>query len=297
VKAPLPENDTRPRFIYLLTNKKNGKQYVGQSVDVDSRWRGHKLASKQDLPEMIIDRAIKKYGADGFTWEVIAGCRNLDDINNTENLLIKQYGCQIPNGYNVSPGGMQAPVHEKTRRLISKAHKGKHHSPETEFRKGHKPSPETIERAAAANRGRAPWNKDTNGVMKANETSFKFGQSSWLKGTNGIVDWGFQEGHTTTRGRKWVIDEDGNNHLVPPEESHNYESGMPQECQKNTFQSGENHPGAKLKSEQVLEIVRLYQAKLATQDELAMCFNVSKPCIKRIVYGQTWSHLTGIQKK
>lgn len=259
MKAPLPENDTRPRFIYLLTNKKNGKQYVGQAVDVNDRWYKHKGTIKQELPEMIIDRAIKKYGADGFVWEVIACCRTLSDVNETENLLVKQHDCQIPKGYNVSPGGGQAPVHERTRRLISKAQKGEHHSPETEFKKGHKPTTEVIERIAAANAGRIPWNKGTEGAMKPNSGSFSPGHTTWNKGTAGVmVAW--------NKGLQG-LDVD--------------------------YVRGSKHPLSVLNEEQVLEIVKLDRQNTRAQN-IADQFNVKLTTIYSILQGRRWSHLTGI---
>ena len=103
---------TRIYYLYCITNKTNGKIYIGQSVDPDSRWRAHGDKLLQEETPMLISRAIKKYGNDAFEFEVIAGCKNWEDANDIETLLVQQYDSQTPNGYNVAPGGINAPKSE-----------------------------------------------------------------------------------------------------------------------------------------------------------------------------------------
>lgn len=56
--------------IYRITNKINGKSYIGQSVNIKNRWYVHK-ATKDDYP---IHRAIRKYGKNNFSWEILEEC-------------------------------------------------------------------------------------------------------------------------------------------------------------------------------------------------------------------------------
>lgn len=49
--------------IYKITNKINGKVYIGQSVDIDKRKREHLNNYKRDeIKHYILYRAINKYG-------------------------------------------------------------------------------------------------------------------------------------------------------------------------------------------------------------------------------------------
>lgn len=108
IKKPLtPEG--REYFIYRITNLLNNKIYIGQTVNPDSRWYGHKWAAKQpDDNKQAITRSIRKHGKDNFVFEIIA--RPLEQtqkaINDLETLLIAQENaCDMKIGYNILPGG------------------------------------------------------------------------------------------------------------------------------------------------------------------------------------------------
>lgn len=103
--------DNRIHYLYRITNKINGKIYIGQTVQPNKRWNQHKNDAAH--PTMIIHHAIKKYGNDAFEFEVIAGCKTWDDANETETLLVTQYNSRVPNGYNVALGGITAPKSEE----------------------------------------------------------------------------------------------------------------------------------------------------------------------------------------
>jgi len=103
--------NNRIHYLYRITNKINGKFYIGQTVQPDKRWNQHKNDAAH--PTMIIHHAIKKYGNESFEFEVIAGCKTWDDANDIETFLVAQYNSLVPNGYNVSLGGMNAPKSEQ----------------------------------------------------------------------------------------------------------------------------------------------------------------------------------------
>lgn len=59
-------------IIYKITNTKNGLCYVGLSVhDGRTRWRGHLMNSRKAKPQQLIDKALRKHGAESFRYEVI----------------------------------------------------------------------------------------------------------------------------------------------------------------------------------------------------------------------------------
>lgn len=71
--------------IYKITNKINGHSYIGQSIDIAKRWKNHIISSSNkndkgyDYP---LYRAIRKYGIDNFSFEVLEEC--------SQHLLDKQ---------------------------------------------------------------------------------------------------------------------------------------------------------------------------------------------------------------
>ena len=67
--------------IYKITNKLNGKVYVGQSNDIERRFKEHQ--QKGESSKIPLDIAIQKYGKDNFTYEIIEEC-SLEELNSKE---------------------------------------------------------------------------------------------------------------------------------------------------------------------------------------------------------------------
>ena len=92
-------------FIYKITNKINGKSYIGQTIqNVKERFYQH-CATKcsKAVSNMAIHRAIKKYGKSNFTVEVIEEIDSAN-LNDRERYWIKYYN-SYNNGYNSTKGG------------------------------------------------------------------------------------------------------------------------------------------------------------------------------------------------
>ena len=115
--------------IYKITNKLNGKVYIGQSRDIDARWRQH-INAKDNYA---IHNAIKKYGKENFSFEVLLECP-AEMLNVWERDMIALYDCISPNGYNLTEGGEGHHLSEETRLKMSNTRKGKHHSEETKIK-------------------------------------------------------------------------------------------------------------------------------------------------------------------
>ena len=92
-------------FIYKITNKVNGKSYIGQTIqNVKERFYQH-CATKcsQAILNMVIHKAITKYGKSNFTIEVIEEVESAN-LNDRERYWIKYYD-SYNNGYNSTEGG------------------------------------------------------------------------------------------------------------------------------------------------------------------------------------------------
>lgn len=60
--------------IYKITNKINGKCYIGQSNDIERRWKEHKNSfSNPNVSdyESKKNRAFRKYGIENFDFQVL----------------------------------------------------------------------------------------------------------------------------------------------------------------------------------------------------------------------------------
>ena len=73
--------------IYKITNKVNGKCYIGQSVDIAKRWREHtgwSFNKKRPEYEYPLYRAIRKYGIESFLFEIIEDVKVSDQLTPRE---------------------------------------------------------------------------------------------------------------------------------------------------------------------------------------------------------------------
>ena len=98
--------------IYKITNKLNGKAYVGQSNDIERRFKEHQ--QKGESSRIPLDVAIQKYGKDNFIYEVIEEC-SLEELNQKEQYWIATLNT-VKNGYNCSEGGEQQSIGENNGR-------------------------------------------------------------------------------------------------------------------------------------------------------------------------------------
>ena len=122
--------------IYIITNKIDGKKYVGQTVRnnpqerIDEHFRDNPLNSSPYL-----HFAIQKYGKDNFDIEIIPYLgANQDALDSIEVWQIKKNNSLSPNGYNLMNGGRGGKHSKETRDKISKANTGRKFSNETKNR-------------------------------------------------------------------------------------------------------------------------------------------------------------------
>ena len=123
-------------YVYLHTNKVNGKVYIGiTSLKPEQRW-----ANGRGYKGQHFSNAIKKYSWNNFKHEVLYSGLSEAKAKILETSLIHFYNSTNPKyGYNVSEGGDV--ISESTRKKLSEINMGKVLSEETkaklsEVRKG-----------------------------------------------------------------------------------------------------------------------------------------------------------------
>jgi len=87
-------------FIYKITNTKNGKVYIGQSIrPIEQRFKRHIVDAINNTLDTHFARAIRKYGPDSFVIEHIDTATTQSELNEKEQFYITQYD-SVNNGYN-----------------------------------------------------------------------------------------------------------------------------------------------------------------------------------------------------
>lgn len=97
--------------IYKITNTNNGHCYIGQSNNIDKRWKNHKIAAfniNDKGYNYPLYRAIRKYGLDSFSFEILEECPQ-DLLNEREIVWI----AQIKPEYNQTLGGQDMGIPSK----------------------------------------------------------------------------------------------------------------------------------------------------------------------------------------
>lgn len=136
-------------IIYRWTNKKNGKKYIGQTVNPRKRYLQHLRGERAD--SQIIDRAILKYGAENFDYTVLLTIhadtreelRGLLDEAEIASIRLEQSYYKTGLGYNMTRGGLSRGNFEHTEETkikLSRMKKGRLLSDETrrKIAEGHK---------------------------------------------------------------------------------------------------------------------------------------------------------------
>ena len=92
-------------FIYKIENKKNGKIYIGKTVNtIKERWLEHIEEAKRG-DNTLLHKAIRKYGENGFYVDFVERCSN-DELNMKEIYYIALFQSYMEQyGYNMTLGG------------------------------------------------------------------------------------------------------------------------------------------------------------------------------------------------
>lgn len=96
--------------IYKIENRINGKIYIGQSIAIKARWWQHKYEAKIGESQAPLYLALRKYGIENFSFEVLEECPQ-ELLNEKEIFWIAHYKSNDRNfGYNVLAGGQNGGV-------------------------------------------------------------------------------------------------------------------------------------------------------------------------------------------
>lgn len=131
-------------IVYKITNTITGKVYIGQTVKkLDRRWKAHVYKTYKQEGSDHIHNAIRKYGHEVFTQEILVTCQTKWSMNMWERKHIFEHkSYDYSYGYNMTFGGDSVPLTPEGCAKISKANRGR------------KQTPEQIEKRIAPLRGR-----------------------------------------------------------------------------------------------------------------------------------------------
>lgn len=149
-------------IVYLVTNRLNGKRYVGVTGNgLASRRRQHEQApNNKRVTCRYFHAAMKKHGPSAFEWIVLASCETFEEALLEEVRLITE----IKPEYNLTTGGQGTKG-----RVVSQEQRDNH----SRVMKGRKRSAESVAKMIATNTGckRTPEHRQR---MSAGRTGMKF---------------------------------------------------------------------------------------------------------------------------
>jgi group I intron endonuclease len=133
-------------YVYQATCRDSGKRYIGKALcSLHERRCNHIWSAKRGDSRYAFHSAIRKYGESSFDWTILYESEYNSALCEMECFFISYFDTKCPKGYNMTDGGEGVPGHvitSETRARMSASHQGR------------KMSPESIEKSAAAKRGR-----------------------------------------------------------------------------------------------------------------------------------------------
>jgi group I intron endonuclease len=108
--------------IYIITNNITRLSYIGQTKhSIIARFKKH--YKYEECP--LIHRAMRKYGLNNFSLDVLAYTDCPNEANYLEEVLISGLNSLHPYGYNLAKGGNNREILEETRLKMSLKKKGR----------------------------------------------------------------------------------------------------------------------------------------------------------------------------
>lgn len=213
-------------YIYLIVNKTNGKTYVGQRKSSKEWYEDKYMGSGKYLKA-----SQKKYGIENFEKFLIQYCYSKEETNKAERFWIAEYRSRGKAEYNITDGGQggnlgeevnkkiseakkgkkRPPISEETRKKMSVANSGRHHTEETKRKisdgnKGKHQTEEQKRHHSEVTKGKPAWNKGKSGYLSEESrkkmSEAKKGKTTWNKGKH-LSEEQKKKISETNRGKHW----------------------------------------------------------------------------------------------
>lgn len=151
--------------IYMIKNIYTEKVYIGQAINIESRWKTHRYMLRNNKHENShLQHSWNKYGEKSFIFSIIEECEN-EQLTEREQYWIDYYGgINSVNTYNNRDAGSHGAHSQEAKDKISKAGKGRRIYGRTvsdegkkslsEAHKGIIPTQETREKMSMSQKGR-----------------------------------------------------------------------------------------------------------------------------------------------
>ena len=113
-------------YIYKITNSNSGKSYIGQTIQYPNQRSLEHIADSRHTTRLYhFHNALRKYGVDNFTFEVIAEASSIEELNSLEEYYAEKFDC-YKNGYNIRKAGGNKLHSNESKARMSEAQKLAH---------------------------------------------------------------------------------------------------------------------------------------------------------------------------
>ena len=113
-------------YIYKFTLNNTNRCYIGQTIQDPNRRRLEHISHSYHSPKSYhFHNALRKYGVNNFTFEVIATTNSIEALNLLEDKFINKFD-SINSGFNIREGGGNKTHHHDSIQRMKEAQRLRH---------------------------------------------------------------------------------------------------------------------------------------------------------------------------